>query len=155
MAIFESCKWKLHSPKPIIFKFNFNHILVFRVSTAQPEIDLSKRNELKEWQQKWQSDQQSIWDRQKEELEQHRQNGLSQLQIEPVATQVAQTESEEIEDYEILNQFFQTPIQKQKQAEVAEPASTSGWQEVTTGFGDALEIAFDSNSAESVSEKPR
>jgi hypothetical protein len=129
--------------------------LFFRVSTAQPEIDLSKRNELKEWQQKWQSDQQSIWDRQKDELEQHRQNGLSQLQIEPVATQAAQTESEEIEDYEILNQFFQTPIQKQKQAEVAEPASTSGWQEVTTGFGDALEIAFDSNSAESVSEKPK
>ena len=137
-------------PKPINFKFNFNHILVFRVSTAQPEIDLSKRNELKEWQQKWQSDQQSIWDRQKEELEQHRQNGLSQLQIEPVAQTQAQTESEEIEDYEILNQFLNL-----NQAEVAEPASTSGWQEVTTGFGDALEIAFDSNSAESVSEKPR
>ena len=120
------------------------------MSTAQPEIDLSKRNELKEWQQKWQSDQQSIWDRQKEELEQHRQNGLSQLQIEPVAQTQAQTESEEIEDYEILNQFLNL-----NQAEVAEPASTSGWQEVTTGFGPALEIAFDSNSAESVSEKPR
>ena len=122
------------------------------MSTAQPDIDLSKRNELKEWQQKWQSDQQSIWDRQKLELEQHRQNGLSQLQIEPVGQTPAQTESEEIEDYEILNQFFQTT---QQQAEVAEPASTSGWTEVTTGFGPALEIAFDSNSAESVSEKPR
>jgi murein DD-endopeptidase MepM/ murein hydrolase activator NlpD len=138
-----------------LFTFYFLSF-VFRVSTAQPDIDLSKRNELKEWQQKWQSEQQSIWDRQKGELEQHRQNGLSQLQIEPVATQTqAQTESEEIEDYEILNQFFQTPIQKQQQAEVAEPASTSGWQEVTTGFGPALEISFDSNSAESVSEKPR
>ena len=38
-------------------------------------------------------------------------------------------------------------IQKQQQAEVAEPALTSGWQEVTTGFGPAFEIAFDSNSA--------
>ena len=38
-------------------------------------------------------------------------------------------------------------IQKQQQAEVGEPASTSVWQEVTTGFGPALEIAFNSNSA--------
>ena len=142
--------WKLHSPNQSFLSSILILFLFFRVSTAQPEIDLSKRNELKEWQQKWQSDQQSIWDRQKEELEQHRQNGLSQLQIEPVAQTQAQTESEEIEDYEILNQFLNL-----NQAEVAEPASTSGWQEVTTGFGPALEIAFDSNSAESVSEKPR
>ena len=57
------------------------------------DINLSKRNEIKEWQQEWQSDQQSIWDRQKEELEQHRKNGLSQLQTEPVAQTKAKTES--------------------------------------------------------------
>ena len=122
-------------------KFKFHS----RVSTAQPQIDLSKRNELKEWQQKWQSEQQSIWDRQKQELEQHKQNAFSQLQIQdPVVPEI---ESVEIEDYEILNQFFPS----HQETKVAEPASTSGWEEVTTQY----EISFDSNSAESVSEKPR
>ena len=120
-------------------------------TTAQPEIDLSKRTELKKWQNEWQSKQQSIWDRQKEELEQHRKNALAQLQIEPAT----QTESEEIEDYaDILNQFtFQTPAVKPQQPE-PEPEKSShplGWEEVTTQY----EISFDSaNSEESVSEKP-
>ena len=123
--------------------FNF----ISSVSTFGPEIDLGKRNKLKEWQQKWQSDQQSIWDRQKLELEQHRQKALQQLQVVmPELTK--QTESEEIEDYEILNQFVHQPTQQP-----AVKTSTAGWN--IGSLNTQYEISFDSNTEEGVSEKPK
>ena len=125
----------------------FTCFFISSVSTAEPEIDLSKRNKLKEWQNKWQSDQQSIWDRQKLELEDHRKKALQQLQI-VLPEETRQTESEEVEDYEILNQFIHQPTPSPA---VVGPTSTSGWQSLNTQY----EISFDSTTEEGVSEKPK
>ena len=72
---------------------------------------------------------------------------MQQLQV-VLPEQTRQTESEEIEDYEILNQFIHQPTQQP-----AVKTSTAGWN--IGSLNTQYEISFDSNTEEGVSEKPK